>query len=246
MRAADFARSVFDPAAPPPAGLTDGQGRTAAVRFDVYRNNVALSLIRVLEAGFPCTRALVGDTFFAAMAGAFARAQPPRSRMMMLYGDEFAPFIAAFAPAAHLGYLPFIAQFEQDMRSSYHARDAAPLDPAVLAAMPAAALMRARLTFAPSLRVLSAPWPILSIWQATLHGGPAPVMRDEAVLITRPMFDPIPALLPRGADKVVLRLLDGAPLGDALAGTDDDFDLTQTLSLLLAGGAIVQVTDNAD
>ena len=82
-----FARALLDPEAEVPWGLTDPEGRPAPKRFSVYRNNVASSLTRALEAAFPTVRKLVGDEFFAAMAGVFLRAHPPQSRMLMLYGD---------------------------------------------------------------------------------------------------------------------------------------------------------------
>ena len=72
-------------------------------------------------------RKLVGDEFFAAMAGVFLRAHPPRSRMLMLYGDGLPAFLAEFPPVAQLGYLPDVARLEQAMRESYHAADSAPL-----------------------------------------------------------------------------------------------------------------------
>jgi len=140
----DFAAALLNPSAPLPAGLIDPMGRPAPRRFDVYRNNVTLGLIRVLQAGFPATRTLVGEDFFAAMAREFLRAHPPKTRMMMLYGDEFAGFIAGFAPAAALGYLPDVARLEQAIRQSYHAGDAAPMDAAVFAGMNEGRLMALR------------------------------------------------------------------------------------------------------
>jgi hypothetical protein len=69
MTEAVFRAALFDPAAPVPAGLTGPDGRPAGARFDVYRNNVVAGLTAALETGFPTVRALVGEVFFAAMAG---------------------------------------------------------------------------------------------------------------------------------------------------------------------------------
>jgi hypothetical protein len=243
--AAEFAAALLRPDTPPPDGLIDAMGRAAVRRFDVYRNNVMLGLIRVLEAGFPCVRALVGEAFFRAMAGEFARAHPPKTRIMMLYGDEFAQFIAKFPPAASLGYLPCIARLEQALRACYHAGDSAPIDPASLANIPAPSLMRARFSCAPALHLITSPWPVLSIWRAAPHGGPSPVMAGQEVIITRPDFDPVAQLLPAGAAQLIAQLQSGARLCDALTSADENFDLSQTLTLLLAGGAITRVEYDA-
>ena len=59
-----FQAAMLDPAAPVPTGLVNPDGAAASKRFDVYRNNVAVSLSDALEAAFPVVRKLVGDEFF--------------------------------------------------------------------------------------------------------------------------------------------------------------------------------------
>ncbi len=229
-----FAAAVLDPDLAVPDGLVDPQGRPAPLRFAVYRNNVAASLTKVLEAGFPVVRALVGDQFFAAMAGVFLRAHPPVSRIMMLYGDAFPGFLAGFPPVAHLGYLPDVARLDLAMRQSYHAADAMPILPEVLTPD---RLLTGRLTFAPALRLVQSEWPIYAIWAAHLRGGPPPTMQAQSVLILRPEFDPEPHLLGPAAP-VMAALLAGQSLPAALDVAGDGFDLAGLLALLLGAGAI--------
>jgi hypothetical protein len=243
---AAFAAALLSPNMAPPAGLIDWLGRPAPRRFDVYRNNVTLGLIRVLQAGFPVTQSLVGEAFFIAMAGEFVRANPPRSRIMMLYGDTFAPFIEGFPPAASLAYLPDVARLEQAIRQSYHARDAAPIDATTLANLDEGALLALRFTFAPAMGVLQSPWPIHAIWAAHMTRGNAPVMQAEGVIILRPNFDPQPHVLPQGSYPVLAALIAGARLGDALTCAPRAFDLGHLLGLLLSGAAITGVDWNAD
>jgi hypothetical protein len=237
-----FADALLDPAAALPQGLIDPMGRPAQRRFDVYRNNVTAGLIRALEAGFPAVKSLVGQDFFQAMALEFLRAHPPKSRIMMLYGDQFADFLRGFAPAAGLGYLPDIATLEQAIRHSYHSKDATPLDPSILATLSETEFLSARLQFAPALCLISSPWPIHAIWQAALHGGPAPVMAAQDVLILRPNFDPEVHLLAKGTADFLRALQLGQTVGQAVArDLDAEFDLAATLGVLLAGGALIGV-----
>jgi hypothetical protein len=238
MRQGEFVTALLDPAAAVPAGLIGPGGEPAGRRFDVYRNNVAGGLTRALEAGFPVVRKLVGDEFFAAMAGVFLRAYPPRDRVLMLYGAEFPEFLGAFQPVAHLGYLPDVARLEQALRESYHAADHRAAD---LSGMTPEALLTRRLRLAPSARLLRSRWPVHAIWAANLRGGPAPVPGAEDVLVLRAAFDPEPHRLPPRGAEFVEALARGRPLGAAMdLGAEA---AGAVLGLLAAQGAIAEVLE---
>lgn len=239
MMQSAFAAALLDAAAALPAGVVDPQGRVAPKRFSVYRNNVASGLTRAMEASFPVIRKLVGDPFFAAMAVEFALTHPPKSQMLMQYGDDFAAFLAQFPPVAHLGYLPDVARLEHAIRTSYHAADATPISADALAALPEADLLASRLIFAPSLQLIASVWPICSIWRANMENGPAPVAVGENVIVLRPEFDPRPHVLPQGGTGFLRALMAGDTFADALGQADPALDLTALLALLLTGQAIV-------
>jgi hypothetical protein len=235
---AEFAAALLDPDAAVPGGLVDPFGRPAPKRFSVYRNNVAASLIRALEAAFPTVRKLVGDEFFAAMAGVFLRAHPPTSRMIMLYGDALPGWLKTFPPVTHLGYLPDVARLDQAMRESYHAADAEPLPEGDLQRL-ASAGGGLRLTFAPSLRLVRSAWPIQSIWAANAEAGPPPGQGAEAALVLRPLFDPRPHRLTPADGAFVQGLREGLTLEQSLDLAGAGVGLPGLLSLLLSSRAIV-------
>lgn len=238
MKQGAFVAALLDPALAAPEGLTGPRDGPVGRRFDVYRNTVAGGLTRALEAGFPAVRKLVGAEFFAAMAGVFLRAHPPRDRVLMLYGAEFPAFLAAFPPVAHLGYLADVARLEQALRESYHAADHRP---APLAGLAAEALLTRRLRLAPSARLVRSRWPVHAIWAANLRDGPAPVAGAQDVLVARALFDPEPHPLPPGGADFVAALADGLPLGAAMerAGAAAG----AVLGLLVAQGVIAEVLE---
>lgn len=242
MRQAEFARALLNPEAALPDGLCGPDGLPDPRRFQVYRNNVAASLSRALEAAFPVLRQLVGAEFFAALALAFQQKHPPRQRQLMLYGAEMPAFLADFAPVAHLGYLPDIARLEQAIRESYHSADSHPLPAERLATLTEAELLSARISLQPAMRLLASDWPVLSIWLAHSGNGPAPVMRPEEVAILRPVFDPVPCLLPKGGATFLRRLQQGQSLGAALEEVPEGFDLSAMLSILLQHNALTEIT----
>ncbi|MGJ8585015.1 MAG: HvfC/BufC N-terminal domain-containing protein [Marinosulfonomonas sp.] len=238
----EFSTAILNPEQAVPSGLSDPEGRPAGRRFSVYRNNVAVSLTDALKVAFPVVTKLVGDEFFTAMAGVFLRQHPPSSPLMMYYGAEFAGFLEGFEPVAHLGYLPDVARLEQALRLSYHAADANPVSPDTMQSIAPERLMTAQFVLVPSVRLVHSQWPIYSIWLVnTDDTAPAPQMRAEAVLITRPEFDPMPVLLPEGGAEFMLTLGKGRSFSDAVEAAGEGFDLTTMIGHLLAGQTIAKI-----
>jgi Putative DNA-binding domain len=245
-RAADhlgpFAAALLDPERPAPPGLVTWNGSDPAARFAVYRNNVALSLVEALADTFPVTRELVGAPFFAAMARAFLVSDPPRSPVLSDYGDAFPAFVAAFAPAAALPYLPDLARLELLRVRAFHAADAEPLEGAAIAAQLAEPdrLPEARLTLVPSLAVLDSPYGIISLWAA--HQGQGRIedldpARPESALVLRVGEEVLVLPVPPATAAFTAALGQGLPLGEA-AALHPDLDLTQAFALLIRHGAI--------
>ena len=241
MNQSAFAAALLDPLATVPPGVVDPFGQPAPKRFSVYRNNVASSLTRALEAAFPTVRKLVGDAFFGAMAGEFLRAHPPTSRMMMLYADALPGWLESFPPVVHLGYLPDVARLDQAMRESYHAADSVPLLEAEFQQLLHEDIASLRLILAPSLRLVRSCWPVVSIWAANHEAGAVPVMTAEDALILRPEFDPRPQVLPVGGAAFVLGLQAGRSLGESVDMVNETLDFATVLGLLVLGRAITGV-----
>lgn len=241
--AGSFIASVLDPQADVPQGVQNPDGTAATKRFDVYRNNVAVGLSDALETAFPVVRKLVGDAFFRAMAGVYLRKHPPTSPLMMFYGDAMPGFLRRFAPAKTLPYLPDIAAMELAMRHAYHAADATPIDAQALAALAPDTLMGVRLVLAPATQVATSDYPIHAIYRANVvPDAPKLVMRPEAVLITRPGYDPAFHLIDSAAATCIRALAQGQTLGHAVSTAGDDLDLGATLGILLAQAAITDIT----
>jgi len=202
-----FARALGDPDLPVPEGVTGLQGSQAKCRFAIYRNNVAVSLIDALADSFPVTAALVGEEFFRAMAGEYARTNKPTSPILSLYGEEFPRFIASFAPANGVPYLADVARIEVAWTRAYHAADAAPCNVSVLSGL-GERIVDARATFLPSTLLVTSEFPAGSIWLSHKTGEAAAPSEwePEAVLISRPVME-VEAVVLTGARRVFVSAL---------------------------------------
>lgn len=238
-----FTAAVLNPELKTPEGLVNPDGIPAGKRFDVYRNNVAVSLSDALEAAFPAVRSLVGAEFFRAMSGVFLRQHPPTSPMMMFYGADMPAFLAEFPPAATLPYLPDVATLELAQRTAYHGADSVPIDATKLEQIAPDQLGNTRFTLAPTLQIVPSEWPLFDIYlKATQPNAPAGAQLPQSVLVVRPEFDPVLHPLSAQQTRFITHLKLGDTLEAALDAAGDDFDLTPTLGLLLSQNAISDLT----
>ncbi|MGO9675283.1 MAG: DUF2063 domain-containing protein [Methylocella sp.] len=241
-----FAAALLDPGLAPPHGVISHTSQAPVKRFAVYRNNVMVSLIDALEARFPAAKRIVGEDFFRASARVFARAHPPRSPLMMTYGDEFPDFLETFEPAAEIVYLADVARIEAARTRAYHAADAAPLQPSDLAGVEAADLAELRFELHPSLEIIASAFPVATIW--AMNAGEAPLAaiedwRGEDALVLRPVFEVEVRRLPAGAAAFLQSLKAGDPLGEAAGialASNSDFDLAINLAALVSAGIAIR------
>ena len=184
-----FAGALLDPGRAVPAALTSHTAKIPAKRFAVYRNNVVVGLIHALARRFPVVERIVGEEFFAAMARVFVVDNPPRSPLLMVYGDAFPDFIAGFDPAAELPYLACVARLEAARTRAYHAADAIPLDPAVLRSLDQETLGDLRIVRHPAAEIVRSKFPIVTIWAMNageIELGPVADWSGEDALVARP------------------------------------------------------------
>lgn len=241
---AEFLPALRDPALAVPKGLTDGAGRPAGRRFNVYRNNVTVSLMEALAQGFPAIHSLIGADNFAIVARGYAATHPPQSPLLMHYGTAFPAFLAEQPALAHLPYLADVARLELALRASYHAADHTSFDADDLARIAPDTLETTALSLAPGVRLLRSRWPVAQIHAfALVPAAPKPQGGPQDVAIFRPEFDPVAHELPPGGHAFLTLLQANRPLGpatEAATAIAPAFDLGAMLALLLSHNALAQ------
>jgi len=166
-----FVAAVFGEDDAPFAGKVR-DGRFPGARLvQIYRNNTFASLTAALIAVYPVVVRLVGEQFFRYAADRYIHAHPSTSGNLHDFGGRFAAFLATFAPATTLPYLPDVARLEWAYHRVFHAAGHAPLPHDQLAAVPPA--QHGHLVFGlhPATRLLESDYPLLRIWQANQPGA---------------------------------------------------------------------------
>lgn len=242
----DFAAALFAPTGGCPPGLKAWNGSDPAQRFSVYRNNVMVSLIDALADSYPVVQALVGDAFFRTMAREFVRVHPPQSPVLAWYGAAFAQFIAHFAPASTLAYLPDMARLEWLRVESWHAADACAVSETALSSLLAdeTSLARTRFILHPATRWLFSAHPVVSLWAAHQSETPDAALAHidmtcaQTAFLVRPDVIGVEIIpIETDAGHFLERLHSGMTLAEAAAL--GQFDRIAALAMLIRTRSIV-------
>ena len=233
---------LTDPTCPTPGGVKGPHGKGAVKRYDVYRNNVTVSLIDALAAIYPAVQRITGAEFFRAMARFHVRATPPTSPLLFEYGRDFPVFIESYEYAQSMPWLGDVARIERAWLDAYHAADAPPLAAAALAQVPPDRLGDIIFEAHPTTRIVRSAYPALAIFAMNRADGPITPLKSRAAedaLITRPDMEVDVRLLPAGNATFLASLIDGATLAEAASRALDEtssFDLSAGLAGMIEAG----------
>jgi hypothetical protein len=200
-----------------------------------------------MEANFPIVRRLLGESYFEGFAREFVQRHPPRSPLMFLYGDAFCHALAQDDDLRAYPYLPDIARLEQQVRVSYHEADAPTIAAHELADIAENELMQTILKPHPAMALVSSAFAIYSIYSANRADIPEPIENPaeaQSVLVTRPKHEVVLNKITRGQLSLMQSLASGYPFGDAADAafsSDENFELTSAISLLLTSGAFQSI-----
>lgn len=245
---ARFAAAIHDADMEVPDPVTSHATARPPKRFNVYRNNIHASLIGVLEGRFPAVSRLVGTEFFAAMARVYINDHPPRSPILMEYGQTFSEFLESFEPVVDVPYLPDVARIEWAWSFAYYAADAEPVEPETLQALPPETIGDLSFTLHPSLSVVCSRFPAVTIWTANVADEDPPPINagagGEDAMILRPYSKVELRHLPVGGAVFIKSLKTGHTLAKASAKVREaasGFDLQANLAGLFSSGAVIAV-----
>ena len=245
--AAAFASSLLDPGLATPVVVAGPAGKRADKRYNVQRNNVAISLIDALAAVYPAVQRITGVDFFRAMARSHIRATPPSSPLLFEYGRDFPAFIEKYEYASLMPWLADTARIERAWLDAYHAANAEPLAPAALAAVPREKLADLVFITHPATQIVRSRFSAVTIVAANRSTDPVDridASMPEDGLITRPDFDVVLRRLPPGGATFIESLMSRRSLGEAAASAleiSSSFDIAANITGMIDAGAFIKI-----
>jgi Putative DNA-binding domain len=242
-----FSGALMRPDCETPSVVTGPAGKGAIKRYNVYRNNVTVSLIEALATIFPAVRRITGQEFFRAMARLHLRETLPSSPLLFEYGREFPAFIARYEYAQDMPWLTDVARIERAWLDAYHAPDAEALSPSALAPVPAERTGDLTFTPHPATRIVRSRFAAVTIFAA--NRSPDPFDRinagePEDGLITRPGFEVVVRHLPAGGADFLSALIAGEALGaaaDKALRACLSFNIGAAIASMIEAGAFASV-----
>jgi hypothetical protein len=241
-----FADAIFFDHAPIPATVRVGSGRAHASRFSVYRNNVIASLIKAVAARYPVVRRLLSDDTFNNIAHLYVTAEPPRSPVLLAYGESFPQFLRRIGQSTSADYLADVAELEGARTRAYHSADATPISRHAFSVLAPEQMPDLRLALHPSMQLLKSRFPVVSVWEANVHANDntLSLWRPECALIARPHLQVEVRRLMAGAYEFLSALSEGRTVGEAIGRgmtNASDFDLAECFDALISADLVVDL-----
>lgn len=245
-----FTPGLLDPDIQTPGHVTGHSGKAANKRFNVYRNNVTVSLVSAVGQIYPLTRKALGEDAFRHAALTYARANPPTSKLLFEYGEGFDLHLKNGGHADARPWLEDVARLERTWLDAYHAADADPLAAEAMARLPQDRLADAVFVPHPAARLVSSAYGIVAIWHALKYGDSDAAARSsrpaETALVTRAALTVEVQTLTPALATFFGALMSGASLGEAATTAAEcpsgDFDIAKAMAAVLETGAFAAVS----
>ncbi len=209
--------------------VTPADAAAARERLEAYTHGYPARIFEALDEAYPTVRHLVGDSAFAELARRYAPRAPAGIYSLSDIGAALPDVLRSDPVAQRFPFLSDLAALEWRVVRAFHAYEKAPFDVASVSGWSLDAWQGARLELQPSVAIVRSQWPLLDLWN--LRETPIAdidldlVGRAQDVLVTREGYAVRCDLVDPAQAMVLLALLEGATLGDALerlASTSDD------------------------
>jgi hypothetical protein len=192
---------------------------TPLERLGVYHGMYLLRMHDALEGDYEALRHFLGDRGFFELIRDYVQVYPSKSPSLNRLGDQLPEFLQNAPGVKRREFCVDLARLEDAIAQAFDAPETPALTEARIAAVPAEAWERARLTPVAACRLLAFRYPVNAYLQTVRDGNhdhPKPRQKSEWVAIYRRDFAVYRLDLTRPAHDLLADLAAGLCLGDAI------------------------------
>lgn len=192
---------------------------TSVERVGVYHGMYLMRMEEALESDYPAIRYHLGDHQFSHLVRAYVERYPSTSYTLNRLGDYLPQFFLDQPEWPQAAFLQDLARLELAMTEVFDERETPVLGTAELESIAPELWENARLQPIAALRVLDFKHPVIPHLTAFHDDRPSPNPRRRAswVVVYRRDYSVLRLELSRVEHDLLRDLVDGVPLGDALA-----------------------------
>jgi hypothetical protein len=192
---------------------------TSAERVGVYHGMYLMRMEEALETDYPVIRYHLGDHQFAHLVREYVQRYPSTSYTLNRLGDHLPQFFLDQPDWPEAAFLHDLARLELAMTEVFDEEESPALGAAELEAVPADAWEEARLRPIFAFRLLAFRHAVIPNLVAYHEDRPSPIPRRRAtwVALYRRDYSVLRLELSRAEFDLLEAIVDGAPLGEALA-----------------------------
>jgi hypothetical protein len=192
---------------------------TSAERVGVYHGMYLMRMEEALETDYPVIRYHLGDHQFAHLVRDYVQRYPSTSYTLNRLGDHLPQFFLDEPQRHEAAFLHDLARLELAMTEVFDEEESPVLGAADLEAVPPEAWEEARLRPIPAFRLLAFKHAVIPNLVAYHEDRPSPAPRRRAswVALYRRNYSVLRLELSRAEHDLLRAIVDGAPLGEALA-----------------------------
>ena len=199
---------------------------TLEQRVEVYSDAWFIRLEESLTEDFPSLREQIGEEPFSELLREYLEANPPSSFSLVDAGLALPEFVTTHLFGRERPWLRDLAVLERAVCLAYYATDSLSIPPSELQKLSPDQTSELRLSFSPSVSLLSLDWDVIPLWDGTACSEFTPADAPCSALIYRRFFEPqVEKLLSEteGALRLAALLLirDGCTLGELLGRKPD-------------------------
>lgn len=199
--------------------VTPSHSLTSAERVGVYHGMYLMRMEEALAADYPAIRYQLGDHQFAHLVREYVGQHPSTSYTLNRLGDHLPLFFLEHPEWPRATFLHDLARLELALTEVFDEQESEGVAASDLESVPPEAWATARLRPIPAFRLLAFNYAVVPHLTAYHHDRPSPEPRRRAswVAVYRRQYSVLRLELSRAEHDLLRALVDGIPLGEALA-----------------------------